>query len=184
MLIFTSPDIAKGGIELAIARKSPGTYLLILARAYGMAATRVHAVLNSSTPSSTIPASSATGHPLIWLDTDLDRDPRNLGPAEGVLAALKAAETQVVQPTGRVQRMHGEEGGERDAHEVELMLDEDQLARCCWYCAALEVDTDVRDNDRFQLCDGEGYTSTYMCPQCANKSGFARAVSGFLRSFS
>ncbi len=165
MLIFTSPDVAKGDFELAIARKSPGTYLLILARAYGMAASRVYAVLNSSTPSSTIPASSAAGHPLIWVDTDLDRDPRNLGPPEGVLAALKAADVQVVQPTGRVQRMHAKEGGERDAYEVELMLDEDQFARCCWYCDALETDVDVRDNDRLQRCSGEGYTSTYMCSQ-------------------
>ena len=165
MLIFTSPDVAKGGFELAIARKAPGTYLLILARAYGMAATRVFAVLNSSTPSSTVAASSADGHPLIWLDTDLDRDPRNLGPPEGVLAALKAADAQVVKPTGRVQRMHAKEGGERDAHELELVLSEDQLARCCWYCDALETDVDVRDNDRFRSCGGEGYASTYMCHQ-------------------
>lgn len=165
MLIFTSDNVAKGGFELAIARRSPGTYLLILARAYGMAETRVYAVLNSSTPSSTVPASSPTGHPLIWLDTDLDRDPRHLGPPEGVLAALMAADSQVVRPTGRVQRMHGKEGGERDAHEVELMLEEDQLARCCWYCNILETDVDARDNTRLQRCSGEGYTSTYMCQQ-------------------
>ncbi|KAJ7914849.1 hypothetical protein B0H13DRAFT_2001363 [Mycena leptocephala] len=148
MLIFTSPDITKGSFELAIARKSPGTYLLILARAYGMAATRVHAVLNVSTPRST------------------------------------AADKEVLRPTGRVQRMHAEEGGDRDAHQVELVLTEDQLARCCWYCDALEVDTDVRDHSRFPLCSGQGYASTYMCHNCAEKSSFARAVSGFRRMFS
>lgn len=161
MLIFTSPDIAKGSFELAIARKSPGTYLLILARAYGMAATRVHAVLNVSTPRSTVSAFSPSNHPLIWLDSDLDRDPRNL--VQGILAALKAADKEVLRPTGRVQRMRAEEGGDRDAHQVELVLTEDQLARCCWYCDALEVDTDVRDHSRFPLCSGQGYASTYMC---------------------
>ncbi|KAJ6538987.1 hypothetical protein B0H19DRAFT_1176524 [Mycena capillaripes] len=184
MLIFTSPDIAKGAFELAIARKSPGTYLLILARAYGMAATRVYAVLNISTPNSTVPVISASNRPVIWLDADLDRDPRNLGPPQGVLAGLRAADKEVVRPTGRMQRMHATEGGERDAHQVELLLTEDQLARCCWYCHALEVDTDVRDNDRFPRCSGEGYSSTYMCHNCANKSAFSRSVSGLLRMFS
>ena len=162
MLVFTCPDIAKSGLELAIARKSPGTYLVIFARAYGMAETRVYAVLNVSTPRSTIPTFSASGRPLIWLDADLDR---NFGAPGDVLVALKAADTQVIQPTGRTQRMHAKQGGEREAHEVELILDEDRLARCCWYCDALEVDTDVRDNDRFRLCSGEGYASTYMCHQ-------------------
>nr|VWO95085.1 Nonribosomal peptide synthetase 1 (EC [Ganoderma boninense] len=180
MLIFTTPDVAKGSFKLAIARKSPGKYLLILARAYGMAETRVFAVLNSSTPSSTIAASSASGHPLIWLDTDLDRDPRNLAPPRGVLGALQAADPPVIKLTGRVQRMHAKEGGERDAHEVEIVLSEDQLARCCWYCDALETDIDVRDDERFKSCGGTGYASTYMCQQ---KSGFARGVSGLLRPF-
>ncbi|KAM5540839.1 hypothetical protein V8D89_005483 [Ganoderma adspersum] len=181
MLVFTSPDIAKSGLELAIARKNPGTYLVVFARAYGMASTRVYAVLNISTPRSTVPASSLSGRPLIWLDADLDR---NFDTPGDVFAALKATDAQVIQPTGRTQRMHAKQGGEHDAHEVELILDEDQLARCCWYCDALEVDTDVRDNDRFRLCSGEGYTSTYICHQCADKSAFTRAVSGFVRSFS
>ena len=132
----------------------------------------------------------------MWLDADLDR---NFGASEGVFAAPKAADPQVIQPTGRTQRMYAKQGGERDAHEVELILDEDQLVCCCWCCNTLEVDTDVRDNDRFKLCSGEGYTSTYMCHQvggvtlfivnltynqcqCAGKSAFARTVSGFLRS--
>ena len=162
MLVFTPPDIAKGGLELAIARRSPGTFLIIFARAYGMAATREYAVLNTSTSRSTVPALSAAGHPLMWLDADLDR---NFGASEGVFAALKTADAQIIQPTGRTQRIYAKQGGERDAHEVELILDEDQLARCCWCCDTLEVDTDVRDNDCFKHCSGEGYTSTYMCHQ-------------------
>ncbi|TBU30095.1 hypothetical protein BD311DRAFT_787404 [Dichomitus squalens] len=184
MLIFTSPDIVNGSFVLAVARKSPGTYLVVLARAYGMAATHLYTVLNSSTPRSTVPPLSSAGRPLIWLDADLDRHPAQLGPPNGVLAALRAADSEIIRPTGRTQRMHAELGGERDAHEVELILDEDQLARCCWYCDALELDSDVRDNYRFPLCSGEGYTSTYMCQTCAQKSAFARAISSFLRSLS
>lgn len=172
MLVFHSPDIVNGSFELAIARRSPGTYLVILARAYGMAATRVYTVLNTSTPPSTVPPLSSSGHPLIWLDADLDRRPPHLGPPDGVLAALRAADSEVIRPTGRTQRMNAKLGGERDAHEVELVLEEDQLARCCWYCDAFELDTDFRDNRRFLLCSGEGYESTYMCPQVGHPSTF------------
>ena len=115
MLVFTCPDIAKSGLELAIARKSPATYLVIFARAYGMAETRVYAVLNVSTPRSTVPPSSSSGRPLIWLDADLDRRPPHLGPPDGVLAAVRAADSEVIRPTGRTQRMNAKLGGERIA---------------------------------------------------------------------
>jgi hypothetical protein len=168
MLVFTSPDLAKGGISYAIARKSPNTYILAYARAYGMAASREVAILNAFTPRSnsapTLPL-SASGKPLIWIDTDLDRDARNLGPEGGVLKALLAAEPPVIQSTGRTRGMHMTEGGLRDAGEVELLLTEDELARVCWYCSAIETETDVKDNDRFRSCGGEGYETTYMCSQ-------------------
>ena len=163
MFVFSSPEIVKGSFELAIARKSPNTYLLILARAYGMAATRTYAVLNVSTPRSAPPALSAEGRPLIWLDTDLDRDPRQLGPPGGVLAALQGAEPPVVRVTGRTQRMRAAEGGEREAHEVELLVDDEQIGRCCWYCGDVELASDVHEGRRFPHCGGEGAASTYMC---------------------
>ena len=118
MLVFHSPDIVNGSFELAIARRSPGTYLIILARAYGMAATRVYTVLNTSTPPSTVPPLSSSGHPLIWLDADLDRRPPHLGPPNGVLAALRAADSEVIRPTGRTQRMNDSHDSLKIVHLV------------------------------------------------------------------
>jgi hypothetical protein len=166
MLVFTSPDLAQGGLSYAIARKSPNTYLLVFARAYGMAASRIVAVLNASTPRSnrapTLPVSSS-GKPLLWLDADLDR--QNLGLEGGMLKALLAAEPSVIVATGRTRGMYMAEGGLWETSEVEILLSEDELARVCWYCEAIETETDVKEGDRFVPCGGEGYETTYMCSQ-------------------
>ncbi|KAH9921556.1 uncharacterized protein BXZ73DRAFT_51798 [Epithele typhae] len=184
MLVFTSPEVANRGFELSLARhaRKPNTFLVVFSRAYGMASSRTYAVLNVSTPAAAPASLSPQGRPLIWLDSDLDRDPRNLGPSKGVLAALLAAEPPVVRATGRTQRMHAAEGGERDAHEVEVLLAGDQLARCCWYCGASELNDDVREGRRFERCPGsaDGAESSYRCPTCAEKPALSRWISSLL----
>lgn len=52
--------------------------------------------------------------------------------------------------------------GEREVMEVELMLEEDELARCCYYCGRPENDWD--GDERFKHLGGEGYEATHRCP--------------------
>lgn len=160
MLVFTSPALSNGGLEFSLARKHPNKYLAVYARAYGMAATREWSILNFTTPGSERLSSSPQNRPCIWLDTELDRDERNLGPAGGMLAAMLAAEPPVVKATGRTKTIHAALGGEREAHEVEILVQEDDLARFCYYCGGLQHATDI-----FERCGGEGYTSIYWCPE-------------------
>jgi hypothetical protein len=207
MVSFTSQGFTdRGGLEYGLARKSPNTYLLVYARAYGMAVCRYTAILNVSTPRSiSSPALrlSTSGRPLIWIDADVDRDPRNIGPEGGMLKALLAAEPPVFRSTGRTRGMYMPEGGLRDAGEVELLLTEDELARACWYCGVIEYEWRVSSNDRFVPCDGEGYQTTYMCSQvrsshrvfflvmdiiellqCQKRSMLGRAFLSVIRRFS
>ena len=79
-----------------------------------MAASREVDILNYSTPRSEKIELSEDGHPLIWLDTDLDRRNKNyLTPVGGMLAGLKSVEPPVIRPTGRTRKMHAATGGER-----------------------------------------------------------------------
>jgi hypothetical protein len=57
------------------------------------------------------------------------------------------------------------EGGLQATSEVEIVLSEDELARVCWYCEAIETETDAKEGDRFIPCGGDGYETTYMCSQ-------------------
>jgi hypothetical protein len=157
MLSFTSPSLTAGSLEHALTRTRSGAYALIYARAYGMAASRIFSSLTTS-PST---AFSASGRPLLWIDAEIDADPRNLGPAGGVPAALLAAEPAVVAKTGPT-RPSGD--GKREVVELELLLVEENLARCCYYCEAVETTSDVGE-DRMVLLSGEGYQSTYCCSQ-------------------
>jgi hypothetical protein len=164
MIVFRCPILGSDAFEFAIARQSPSTYLVVFARAYGMAAGRQVATLNVSTPQSSNSARfSSSGKPLIWIDSDLDRHSPSLGPEGGVLKALLAAEPPVVRATGRVRGMHMPEGGLRDAAEVEVLLAGDDMARVCWYCSDVELESDVQDGRRFPVSGGEGYEATYMC---------------------
>lgn len=52
-------------------------------------------------------------------------------------------------------------GKERVAVEVELLLEEDELARCCYYCGMPE--NDGEKDHRFRRINGEGYESSYRC---------------------
>ncbi|KAF8903923.1 hypothetical protein CPB84DRAFT_1773713 [Gymnopilus junonius] len=160
MLSFTSPKILGGHFEYSIARKPNNQYLLIFGRAYGMVDTREVAILNYTTQRSEKIQLSADNHPLIWLDSDVDRDERDfVRTPGGMLAALEAAEPPIIRPTGRVRKMRAEKGGEREAAEVEILLSEEDLGRICYYCRMMETVSD----DRLERCGGEGHESVYRC---------------------
>jgi hypothetical protein len=165
MTAFYAPLYGTSSLEYAIARKNPNTYVLVFARAYGMASSRYVAILNASTPDTPALPLSTSGKPLIWIDADIDRDSRNLGPGGGVITSLLAAETPVVRLTGRTRGMHMPEGGLRNVPEVELLLNADELAQICRDCGAIELESDAKEGRRFQTVSGEGYIATYRCFQ-------------------
>lgn len=165
VLVFTTPAYCQGGLEFAIARKAPPNphqYMLVFSRAYGMAASSKVAILNCSTTARAIdaPKLSPAGRPLIWLDSDMDRSPWNIGPPGGdMLTALLEANPPVIRATGRTRMMIAQPGGAKNAHEVELLLEEDQLSRMCRYCGG----TELAEADRFMRCGGDDARPEYMC---------------------
>jgi hypothetical protein len=162
MLIFHSSDAPL--CYYALSREK-NKYQLVYATANGMASSREVAILNHTTPEDAALTLSANGHPLLWFDSNWDRNnaPNMVAP-RGMLSAVLAAEPPVIRKTGRTQPMHGRDGEEREAVEVELLLSEDQLSYRCWSCGHYETETDVQSG-RMTRWHGEGYESLYCCEQ-------------------
>ncbi|KZT68259.1 hypothetical protein DAEQUDRAFT_336988 [Daedalea quercina L-15889] len=142
-----------------------------------MAATRRWATLNCSTSPgmAEAPTLSSAGHPLIWLDCDIDRDPRSVGP--DLLNTLLSADPPVVRPTGRMCTMVAEPGGARVAHEVEILMGEDGFSRMCCYCG----DTELAGPHSFKLCSSDNARSRYICSACEGQTAAKRTLLWTLR---
>ena len=166
IVVFTTPTYCHGGLEFAIARKAPPNnhqYMLVFPRAYGMAATLKVATLNCSTTARAVeaPKLSPAGRPLIWLDSDMDRSIWNMSlTGEDMLGALLHVDPPVIRATGRERMMIAQPGGAKVAREVELLLEEDQLARMCRYCGC----TELAETHRYKRCGGDDARPEYMCP--------------------
>ncbi|KAK7683493.1 hypothetical protein QCA50_013327 [Cerrena zonata] len=166
MYKFTSShNVLLGNVmDFSIARKDGSEFHLILSRSTGFTPTQQFARLNSTSPRFQPLTLSKEGRPCIWLDVDYERDPREFANQGAILEALLEAQPRApIRLTGRKRTMSGV-GGEREAVEVEVMLEEDELARCCYYCGSPENDWD--GDNRFRRLTGEGYESTYRCLQC------------------
>ncbi|EPS94138.1 hypothetical protein FOMPIDRAFT_157994 [Fomitopsis schrenkii] len=178
---FSSPAFANGYILFALARKDDtnrNQYMLVLARGYGMAATRKGATLNSSTPSADAPALSSAGHPLIWFDADWERDPSDATlPEGGLLNALLAAEPPVIRTTGRTRTQSTNKRGEREVQEIEILLGEDELAHICYYCG----DVELLEGDRWQRRNDNAANPAYCCTTCSGQSALRRTWNTALR---
>ncbi|KAJ7635853.1 hypothetical protein B0H17DRAFT_1149650 [Mycena rosella] len=158
MYSFSSPGILKEAFDVTLARDGP-KWLLVTPKGNGFLETRQLAHLNHS--SETVTYSEAK-RPCFWFDSDWDRQPQ---PWSDLLAALLAIEPKApLKGTGRTQKMSAEVGGERKAVEVEVMLDEDELCKVCYYCGDFE--TDRLGAETYSKVNGDGFTSTYSCPAC------------------
>jgi hypothetical protein len=157
---FFSSSAFIGGtsIQYTLSRWKRNQWMIALARAYGMAIVQDFARLNYSTPSPEPLVLSPDGRPLVWLDTELDRG--DLGPPDGVLAALRAAEPPVIRVTKLTKMMHATIGGERKAYQVEILVPEEELAHCCEYCGMIET---IFQKERMAKYGGQGYRSAYWC---------------------
>ncbi|KAJ6466808.1 hypothetical protein C8R45DRAFT_1020199 [Mycena sanguinolenta] len=163
MYSFSSPNILKAAFDVTLARD--GTkWLLVTPKGNGFMETRQLAHLNhSATSTSGAITSSEAKRPCFWFDSDWDRRPQ---PWSDLLAALLAIEPKApLRRTGRTQKMTAELGRERDAVEVEVMLDEDELCRVCFYCG--DFDSNRLGTDPYQKFGGDGFTSTYSCHSCS-----------------
>ena len=165
VLVFTTPAYCQGGLEFAIARKAPPNphqYMIVFSRAYGMAASSKVATLNCSTTARAIdePKLSSEGRPLLWLDSDMDHSSWSISPPGiDTLSALLHATPPVIRATGRTRMMIAQPGGAKDAREVELLLEEDELSRMCRYCGC----TELAEAHRFRRCGGDDVRPEYVC---------------------
>lgn len=151
--VFDAPALVPG-VDFGIARSPRGRYAVVFAKGNGMLESRRFSALHAEDAAEL----SADGRPLIWFDAAIDRDPRNLGPPGGTLAALLAATPPVIRLTGRTRG---------ETREVEILLAEDELARVCGSCWAVEAKSEER---RWQRHQGAGCESLYWCELCANSN--------------
>lgn len=165
MLVICSPGFAY--LECALARNpwQENQYAFVFARWYGMAAGRGICVMNSSTPPrQKIEYSSGSKHPLLWISP-----PSRGFPNDDLLRILLAAESPVIRTTGRTKEIilsAGDIEAQNQIHvqpEVEILLDEEDLARVCYFCLNIECVYDTEVGCRFQRLSGEGYSSLYQC---------------------
>ncbi|KAF8903922.1 hypothetical protein CPB84DRAFT_1728052 [Gymnopilus junonius] len=158
------------GSECCIARcPYPGNlYFIAFARAYGMACSRLLDIINCTTCGPEMLELSESKRPLVWFDSFMNRMDFSSDPfhPEGHLAALLKVDPPVIKLTGRKKYMYADEGGAREASEVEILLPEESLARVCYLCRGTEYNY---GDARFERLPGtSGYQSLYVCEYCAS----------------
>jgi hypothetical protein len=162
MIVFHSGDASFFAYAISPEERK---YLLVFAPAYGMIPLREVAILNYTTPDNAVLPRSVNGLPLLWFDSSWDRhNAPDMTAPRGMLSAVLAGIPPVIAKTGRIRPMHGRDGEECEAVEVELLLREDQLSHKCWSCGHFEADTDIHVG-RMTRWLGEDNESLYCCTQ-------------------
>lgn len=165
MLVFRSPLFSH--LECALARNpyQANQYLFVLARRYGMAVGTKICVINDSTrPWRKLQYSPGSKHPFLWFS--LPTAASALRNDNLLLHVLLAAEPPGIQTTGRTKEF-SLSAGDLEAQnqvqvlpEVEILLDEEDLARVCYFCFGTEILYDTEGGVRFERL---GYGSLYQC---------------------
>ncbi|KAJ7633487.1 hypothetical protein DFH06DRAFT_915620, partial [Mycena polygramma] len=100
---------------------------------------------------------TSTPHPCIWLEAHGDaRDFQ-----ETVLNPLLNAQPRA--PVALTGRKMNASGKYKEAVEVMLLLNEDELAHCCYYCGSAEEFYGDYHDVKYAKIGGQGYSSTYGC---------------------
>ncbi|KAJ7838579.1 hypothetical protein B0H14DRAFT_2788832 [Mycena olivaceomarginata] len=166
-----------GAFDVAIARDG-ASWLLVTPKGNGFLDNSATGAFKPLQPPPTADPSSSSSSVAsrfcrFWFDSDWDRRPT---PWSDLLAALLTIEPKApVKLTGQTRRMVAELGGEREAVEVEVLLDESELCKVCYYCGEFES-TRLGPEDAYRKIGGEGYTSTYSCHSCAGLPFVARSA--------
>ena len=130
-----------------------------------MAVGREICVINESTrPWQTLQYSPGFKHPFLWFS--LPPQAVSEFGNDKLLHILLAAEPPVIQTTGRTKES-SLSAGDLEAQnqvqvlpEVEILLDEEDLARVCYFCFGTEIVYDTEGGVRFERL---GYGSLYQC---------------------
>jgi hypothetical protein len=171
MLVFRSPHFAH--LECALARNpyQANQYICVFALRYGMALGREICVINDSTrPWQKLQYSPGSKHPFLWFSPPTAASKfRN---DNLLLHGLLAAEPPVIQTTGRTKESSlsaGDLGAQNQVQvlpEVEILLDEEDLARVCYFCFGTEIVYDTERGVRFERL---AYGSLYQCMNAVSK---------------
>ncbi|EIN08871.1 hypothetical protein PUNSTDRAFT_52337 [Punctularia strigosozonata HHB-11173 SS5] len=164
-------------IPFAVARKADtdlAQYALVTATGPDVPAVRYLTTLNSTSPAELSP----DGKPVLWVVPDVE--PTQSQAPGSTLDALLAQpwENPPLQLMGGTRSDAGTSYGR--ALQAELLLEEDALLRVCCYCGSME-NANWPLSDRYERCDGSGYTSLYWCSKCAGKTFFGRALTSLGR---
>ena len=133
---------------------------LVLAARYAMFPAQEIAELNTLTPNEPMVLSSE-GYPLIWFYPRLG--PGSILSEDQLLDALSKAEPPVVRKTSETKTTKVGGGDECVVNRVELLVKEETLPRCCYYCGAIEADTFDKPEQRFAKFWGSDFSSLYWC---------------------
>lgn len=169
IFIFQSQTLACGTFNFVIVRECNHYYLAFNVGYYGHCATRMHAHFNPTTAEEK-PRRLPNGHPCIWLEpSDPSSHSFTVGKEldELIGQLLEAQPRAPIHLTGRKRGMRktDRDGVERrhDALEIMMLLTEDELAHCCYYCGWPEVAYGDDKDGRYPRIGGDGYESTYAC---------------------
>ncbi|KAJ7467021.1 hypothetical protein FB451DRAFT_1093028 [Mycena latifolia] len=131
------------GLPFSIAWDYNHYYLIFSRSFYGHCPTRIYAELNPTTAGDE-PQHLPNGHPCIWLEPRNPRQPNKAGPEEVEelipMLGVSGPRQVPIRLTGRRKRLSRADGRGQptEAVEIVLMLNEDELAHCCYYCGMPE----------------------------------------------
>ncbi|KAJ7782524.1 hypothetical protein DFH07DRAFT_324978 [Mycena maculata] len=153
-------------LPLVIVRDGNCYYLAFGRGYYGHCPTRIMACFNPATTEEE-PRFLPDGHPCIWLKPD------GLGVTSNLIAQLLQVQPRApIHLTGRLPTRNGKA---LEAVEVIMLLGEDELAHCCYYCGEPEEVFGPHGpwpEVKYKKIGGTGYASTYGCPGCLDKRSF------------
>ncbi|KAJ6585311.1 hypothetical protein B0H19DRAFT_418571 [Mycena capillaripes] len=178
MFVIHSPALTDGQFGFVIARDDNHYYFMLAGEFYGHCPSRICKDMNASTAAEE-PTFLPNGHPCIWVEP-LEDYVFNLGK---LLAITPRAPIRLSGRRKSIASAKGELGETKELVEIVIMLSEDELAHCCYYCGRPES---MRANyadppalrepytDHWSRMGGNGYSSTYKCCDCLAERFFTR----------
>ncbi|KAJ6585308.1 hypothetical protein B0H19DRAFT_1227776 [Mycena capillaripes] len=170
MFVIDSPALAGGRLGFVIARDDNHYYFVLAGDIfYGHCQSRIFKDMNATTAAEE-PTFLPNGHPCIWLEPPEDGDIKDL-----LAKLLDVTPRAPIRLSGRKKAIFSADGESRELVEIVIMLSEDELAHCCYYCGRPEATLGREPHtDHWPRIGGNGYSSTYKCYDCLEEGFFTR----------